>query len=64
MVVGVLGAVVVHPVALEYRQEHAQILHQHMEDLCVQDLRDKLAMIDIVQVMKLLYRWYLSLIHI
>ena len=39
MVVGVLGEVVVHPVALESRQEHAQILHQHMEDLSVLDLQ-------------------------
>ena len=42
MVVGVLGEVVVHHVVLEYRREHAQILHQHTEDLSVWDLQVKL----------------------
>ena len=42
MVVGVLGEVVPNPVVLEFRQEHAQILHQQMEGLSVLDLQVKL----------------------
>ena len=55
MVVGVHGEVVVHPVALEYRQEHAQILHQHMEDHNVLDLQVKLVMRMLAQVMNLYF---------
>ena len=43
MVVGVLGEVVANLVALEFRQEHAQILHQQMEVLSVLDLQVKIA---------------------
>ena len=53
MVVGVLGEVVVHPVALEYRQERAQILHQHMEDFSVLDLQVKLVIRMLAQVINL-----------
>jgi len=37
MVVGVHGEVVANLVGLEVKQEHAQILLQHMEDHSVQD---------------------------
>ena len=50
MVVGVLGEAVVHPVALEYRREHALILHQNMEDFSVLDLRVKLVIRLLAQV--------------
>jgi len=49
MVVGVPGEDAVNRVVLEFRQEHVQTQHLHMEDLSVEDLRDKRAMIDIVQ---------------
>ena len=42
MVAGVLGEVVVYLVVLEYRKEHAQILPQHMGEVCVLDLQVKL----------------------
>ena len=42
MVVGALGEVVVNPVVLEARKEHAQILHHKMEVLGVLDLQDRL----------------------
>ena len=55
MVVGVLGQVVVHPVVLEYRQEHVQILHQHMEDLSVRDRQVKLVTRMLAQVINLYF---------
>ena len=42
MVVGVLGEVVVNLAVLEYRKEHAQILSQHMGEVCVLDPQIKL----------------------
>ena len=42
MVGGVLGEVVVNLAVLEFRQELAQIRHQHMEVLSVLDLQVKL----------------------
>ena len=39
MVVGLLGQIVISLVVLEFRQEHAQIQHQQMEDLAVLDLQ-------------------------
>ena len=42
MVVGVHGELVVNLVVPEFRQEHAQTLHQQMEDLRVLDLQVKL----------------------
>ena len=39
MVVGVPGEAAVNRVVLEFRQEHVQTQHQHMEDLSVQDLQ-------------------------
>ena len=39
MEVGLLGQIVISLVVLEFRQEHAQIQHQLMEDLTVLDLQ-------------------------
>ena len=50
MVVGVPGLIVVYPVVLELRQEHALIQHLHMEDLSVMDLQKKVALHDHVLV--------------
>ena len=50
MVVGVPGEVVVNGVVLEFRQEHAHIRHQPMEDLRVEDLQERRATKDIVLV--------------
>ena len=53
MVDGVLGEVVANPVIPEVKQEHAQILLQHMEVLRVQiqNLQVKLATLKLVLVM-------------
>ena len=53
MVVGVLGEVVANPVVPEVRQEHAQILLQHMEvhRVQIQNLQVKLATLKLVLVM-------------
>ena len=51
MVVGLLGQVVVRLVVLEERQEHAQILHQQMEDPGVLDLQFNFVTIKHVLVM-------------
>ena len=43
MVVGLLGHVAVSLVVLEFRQEHVQTQHQHMEELTAQDLQRNIA---------------------
>ena len=55
MVVGVLGEVVANLVDLEFSQEHAQILHQRMEDRSVLELQVKVVTLKDVLVM--LFSW-------
>ena len=51
MVDGVLGEVVANLVDLAVRQEHAQILNQHMQDPSVLDLQVKFVTLKNVLVM-------------
>ena len=56
MVLGVLGEDAVKRVLLGLRQEHAQILHQHMEDQIVPDPQVKLETRKCALVINLLER--------